>query len=37
MYHVVKFSTTNIMDYESNYTIHRKLFYKYQINYIYEL
>jgi len=34
---IKKFSTTNIMDYESNYTIHRKLFYKYQINYIYEL
>lgn len=29
-------STINIMDYESTYTNHRKLFYKYQINHIYK-
>jgi len=33
---ISKNSTINIMDYESNYTNHRKLFYKNQIQYIYE-
>ena len=31
-----KNSTINVMDYESAYTNHRKLFYKYQINHIYK-
>lgn len=30
-----KATTINIMDYESQYTEHRRLFYKRQINYIY--